>query len=46
MGELWAKHRGLKHGDIGNALREHIGNLGNILKGIYWKLKGNMLGTK
>jgi hypothetical protein len=26
-GGLWAKHRGLKQGAIGNTLGEHIGNL-------------------
>jgi hypothetical protein len=28
---LWAKHRELKQGTIGNTLGEHIGNLKNIL---------------
>jgi len=37
---LWAKHRGLKRGAIGNTLGEHIGNLRNI-----WESDENPLGT-
>jgi hypothetical protein len=31
-GGLWAKHKGLKQGTIGNTLGKHIGNLKNILR--------------
>jgi hypothetical protein len=34
-GGLWAKHMGLKWGTIENTLREHIGNLGNMM-GTHW----------
>jgi len=44
-GRTWAKHMGSKRGNIGNALGEHIGNLGNKWK-ICCELEGNMLGTK
>ncbi len=30
-GEVWAKHMQLKQGAIGNALGEHIENIGNLL---------------
>jgi len=42
-GGLWAKHRGLKRGAIGNTLGEHIGNLKNILK-TRWEPIGNLKG--
>jgi hypothetical protein len=36
-GGLWANHRGLKRGAIGNTLVEHIGNL----MGTHWEQREN-----
>jgi len=35
-GGLWAKHKGLKQGAIGNTLGEHNENLGNLM-GTCWE---------
>jgi hypothetical protein len=45
MGGLWAKPMELKGGAIGNTLREHNGNLGNLTR-IHRELERNMLGIK
>ncbi len=41
---LWAKHIGLKPGDIENILEEHIENLANM-SGTWWEPIGNLKGT-
>ncbi len=41
-GGLLATHVGSKRGTIGNALWEHIGNLGNMV-GTHWELEGNLM---
>jgi hypothetical protein len=45
MRGLWAKHMELKGGAIGNTLREHIGNLENLMR-THWELERNLLGKK
>jgi hypothetical protein len=45
MGGLWAKHMELKGDAVRNTLREHIGNLGNLMR-THRERERNMLGTK